>query len=178
MQSGGQTLSNGMAQQASQLHGPLQLVRAPERPEFTGKKSVFLAGTTSKMGDGPDWRDTLTRQLSRLPITVINPIPPNWTDWPEDISFKPFRGQVEWELDMQERADIVLIYYGPNTLAPISLLELGLCARTSKAIVCCHKDYEKRGNVQIVAKRYGIELLENEKDMAAAVIRKLGSLDN
>lgn len=167
-----------MAYQASQQHGPLQLVRAPNRPDFTGKKSIFLAGTTSKTGDEPDWRDNLARQLSRLPITVINPVPPNWTDWPEDISFKPFREQVEWELDMQERADIVLIYYGPNTLAPISLLELGLCARTSKAIVCCHKDYKKRGNVQIVAKRYGISFLENEKDMAAAVIRKLGSLDN
>lgn len=167
-----------MAHQSSQQTGRLQLVRAPDRPEFTGKKSVFLAGTTSKMGDEPDWRDGLARQLSRLPITIINPIPPNWIDWPEDITFKPFREQVEWELDMAEKADIVLIYYGPHTLAPISLLELGLCARTGKTIVCCHKEYKKRGNVQVVAKRYGIELLENEKDIAAAVIRKLGSLDN
>lgn len=167
-----------MAHQNSHQNGPLQLVRAPDRPQFTGKKSVFLAGTTSKVGDEPDWRDSLTRQLSRLPITVINPIPPNWVDWPEEISFKPFREQVEWELDMQEKADIVLIYYGPHTLAPISLLELGLCAPTKKAIVCCDKEYKKRGNVQIVARRYGLEFLENKRDMAAAVIRKLGSLEN
>ncbi|KAK3952832.1 hypothetical protein QBC32DRAFT_340397 [Pseudoneurospora amorphoporcata] len=166
-----------MAHPTSPESGPLQLVRAPERPEFTGKKSVFLAGTTSKIGDEADWRDNLARQLSRLPITVINPVSPNWIDWPEEITFAPFREQVEWELDMQERADIVLIYYGPGTLAPVSLLELGLCACTSKAIVCCHKEYKKRGHVQIVAKRYGIEFLENEKDMAAAVIRKLGSLN-
>ena len=167
-----------MAPQSPQQNDRLQLVRAPDRPEFTGRRSVFLAGTTTKVGDEPDWRDSLARQLSRLPITMINPLLLDWKDWPEDITYAPFREQVEWELDMQEKADIVLIYYGPGTLAPISLLELGLCARTSKAIVCCHKEYKKRGNVQIVAKRYGIEFLENEKDMAAAVIRKLGSLDN
>ncbi|KAK0710067.1 hypothetical protein B0T26DRAFT_743278 [Lasiosphaeria miniovina] len=150
-----------------------QVVLAPSRPAVTGKKSVFLAGTTSRTG-GPEWRDVLADALAHLPVTIFNPLRHDWdSTWREDIDFAPFREQVEWELDMQERADVVVVYYGPATDAPISLLELGLCARSAKAIVACHKDYRKRGNVYIVSQRLGIEFLDAEDDLAASVINRL-----
>ncbi|KAJ8105223.1 hypothetical protein ONZ43_g7512 [Nemania bipapillata] len=106
-----------------------QIINAPARERPRGEKKVFLAGTTSPTDDG-DW---------------------HWdSTWREDISFTPYREQVEWELDMQESADIVVVYFHPATKAPISLLELGLCARTGKAIVVCPEGFWKRGNVQIV----------------------------
>ncbi len=153
-----------------------QVVQAPSRPAIHGKKSVFLAGTTSPTADR-DWREVLIEALSHLPVTFFNPLRPDWdSSWREDVTFEPFREQVHWELDMQEHADVVVIYYGPNTVAPISLLEFGLCARSGKAIVACHRDYMKRGNVHIVSERLGLEFLDVEEDLAAAVERRLRHL--
>ncbi|KAK3332789.1 hypothetical protein B0T19DRAFT_448654 [Cercophora scortea] len=154
-----------------------QVVFAPARPKIAGKRSVFLAGTTSRASSGLDWRETLTNALSHLPVTIFNPLRPDWdSSWREDITFAPFREQVEWELDMQEQADVVVVYYGPGTDAPISLLELGLCARSGKAIVACHQHYKKRGNVQIVSQRLGIEFLDASGDLAGVVIGRLRRL--
>lgn len=153
-----------------------QIIRAPSRTGVTGQKSVFLAGTTSRT-DGPDWRDTLSDAVSHFPVTIFNPLRPDWdSSWREDVTFGPFREQVEWELDMQELADVVVVYFGPATDAPISLLELGLCARSGKAVVACHREYRKRGNVQILCKRFGIEFLDGEDEIAPAVTRRLVGL--
>jgi hypothetical protein len=146
-----------------------QVVNAPSRPPITGKRSVFLAGTTSKT-TGPDWRESLLKGILFLPITIFNPLRHDWdSSWREDATFGPFREQVDWELEIQEKADIIVLYFGAGTEAPVSLLELGLCARSGKAIVACHRDYKKRGNVQIVCERFGIEFLETVDDLAASI---------
>ncbi|KAK4039635.1 hypothetical protein C8A01DRAFT_36418 [Parachaetomium inaequale] len=153
-----------------------QIIQAPSRPLITGVKSVFLAGTTTPT-PGPDWRETLTDALSHLPITVFNPLRADWdSSWREDVTFAPFRDQVDWELDMQEGADVVVVYFGPGTDAPISLLELGLCAKSDKAIVVCHRDYRKRGNVQVVCRRLGVEFLDAGDDWVGRVIERVESL--
>ncbi|KAH6843363.1 hypothetical protein B0I37DRAFT_384303 [Chaetomium sp. MPI-CAGE-AT-0009] len=149
-----------------------QVILAPSRPTITGEVSVFLAGTTTK-ASGPDWRQTLTEAMSHLPITILNPFCAGW-----DHTWGPARisEQVEWELDMQELADVVVVYFGPETDAPISLLELGLCARSGKAIVACHRDYRKKVNVEVVCRRFGVEFFDADGDVAGSVIRKLMSL--
>lgn len=153
-----------------------QLVQAPSRPVITGNVSVFLAGTTSRTS-GPDWRETLTAAITHLPVSIFNPLRTDWdSSWREDITFTPFREQTEWELDMQERADVVVVYFGPGTDAPVSLLEFGLCARSGKTIVACHRDYRKRGNVQIVCQRFGVEFLDTGDAWEVEVIRRLESL--
>ncbi|KAI0827806.1 hypothetical protein F5Y06DRAFT_227146 [Hypoxylon sp. FL0890] len=158
-----------------QTHPQNQVVLAPSRETHRGVKSVFLAGTTTKT-DRRDWREALTESLSDLPLTIINPYRPDWdSTWREDITCAPFREQVEWELDMQESADIVVIYFHPVTEAPISLLELGLCARAGKAIVVCPEGYKKRGNVQIVCQRFGVEVAESIETLKQAIARRLPS---
>lgn len=150
-----------------------QIVHAPSRPKITGRKSVFLAGTTS----GTDWRQRVTRALSHLPVTIYNPLRADWdSSWREDPSFKPFREQVDWELDMQEQADVVVIYFGAGTDAPISLLELGLCARSGKAIVAFDPGYRKRGNVLVVAERFGLKTLEGSDRLVEEVAKRLEGL--
>ncbi|KAK3303699.1 uncharacterized protein B0T15DRAFT_540999 [Chaetomium strumarium] len=153
-----------------------QVIHAPSRPVITGRRSVFLAGTTSRTA-GSDWRETLADAMSHLPVTIFNPLRPDWdSSWREDPTFTPFREQVIWELDMQEQADLIVVYFGPATDAPVSLLELGLCARAGKAIVSCHPKYRKRGNVQIVCQRFGIQFLDDEKDFGSAVVERLKGL--
>ena len=152
-----------------------QIVPAPARPDIVGRRSVFLAGTASRAA--PDWRETLIEAISHLPITIYNPLRADWdSSWREDVTFAPFREQVEWELDMQEKADVVVVYYGPHTDAPISLLELGLCARSGKAIVACHRDYKKRGNVHIVSLRLGVDFMDADDDFVSFVSRRLHQL--
>jgi len=81
---------------------------------------------------------------------------------------------VEWELEKQDQADIVVVYFHPATQAPISLLELGVCARfPGKAIVVCPEGYWKRGNVQIVCNKFGFEMVDTVDGLKEAIMKKL-----
>ncbi|KAB8227716.1 nucleoside 2-deoxyribosyltransferase domain-containing protein [Aspergillus alliaceus] len=151
-----------------------QIIYPPSDEAPRGVKSVFLAGTTSKV-DTSDWRETLSNSLSDVPITIYNPFCAGWdSSWHEDIDFTPYREQVEWELEKQDKADIVVTYFHPASQAPISLLEFGLCARVpGKAIVVCPEGYWKRGNVQIVCKKFGVEMIENVDELREAIVKRL-----
>jgi len=81
---------------------------------------------------------------------------------------------VTWELDMQEAADVVVVYFHPDTQAPVSLLELGLRTPRQKALVVCPPGYWKRGNVQVVCQRYGIRLLESDEMLGRVLVELLG----
>jgi hypothetical protein len=137
-------------------------------------KSIFLGGTTSRI-DTSDWRETLSSSLCDLPVTIYNPYRADWDNsWREDINFTPFREQVEWELDKQDKADIVIVYFHPATQAPVSLLEFGICARIpGKAIVVCPEGYWKRGNVEIVCKKFGVEMVDSVDGLREAVVKRL-----
>ena len=58
-----------------------------------------------------------------------------------------------------EKADIIVFYFDPCTKAPVSMMELGLCFWLSKVIVCCTKGYWRKGNVEIVCRKYKVSLL-------------------
>ncbi|KAH0489663.1 hypothetical protein TgHK011_010081 [Trichoderma gracile] len=151
------------------------VVLAPGRPapDSASRKAIFLAGTTSPTGE-LDWRRTLTEALSRFPITIFNPKRDDWdSTWREDFSDDRWAEQVQWELEMQDRADIVVVFFHGVSPAPISLLELGLCVRSGKAIVCALGGYSKRGNVEAVCRRYGAKLVKSEDDLKDAVIERL-----
>ncbi|KAL7785877.1 hypothetical protein V8C37DRAFT_393327 [Trichoderma ceciliae] len=155
------------------------VVLAPGRPTpnlRSQKSSVFLAGTTSPTGE-PDWRQTLTEALSEMPITIFNPKRDDWdSTWKEDFSDSRWVEQVEWELEMQDEADIIVVFFHGVSPAPISLLELGLCVRSGKAIVCALDGYSKRGNVEAVCRRYQVKFVSSEQGLKAAVIERLNQL--
>ncbi|TGJ86425.1 hypothetical protein E0Z10_g2399 [Xylaria hypoxylon] len=74
-----------------------------------GVKTIFLAGTTMPTDDS-DWHEHLSELLADQPLALYNPLRLDWdSTWHEDIAFEPYREQVEWELDMQEAADVVVI---------------------------------------------------------------------
>ncbi|KAI1122621.1 hypothetical protein F5Y10DRAFT_253635 [Nemania abortiva] len=157
----------------STLRSKCQVIKAPSREPPLGAKKVFLAGTTNPTGDG-DWRESLIASLADQPLTIYNPLRLDWdSTWREDISFGPYREQVEWELDMQEAADVIVVYFHPATKAPVSLLELGLCASSGKAVVVCPEGYWKRGNVQIVCTRYNVEMVGDVDGLKNAITRRL-----
>lgn len=151
-----------------------QLIRAPSDKDPRFAKSVFLAGATTQV-DGHNWRELVRTALFEVPLTIYDPYRKDWdSSWREDIDFTPYREQVEWELDKQDKADIVVLYFDPATQAPISLLELGLCARVpGKAIVLCPEGYWKRGNVQIVCRKYGVETVNSVDELKEAIVKRL-----
>ncbi|KAJ7854444.1 hypothetical protein B0H13DRAFT_1642435, partial [Mycena leptocephala] len=129
-----------------------------------------------EMGAVWDWQTALTAKLTHLPITILNPHRDAWArdgSWEQDISNPMFKEQIDWELDSQDRADVIAIFFHPDTKAPIYLLELGLYAPSGKMVVCCPEGFYWRGNVQIVCNRFGIELVDTMEQLTDRVIKKL-----
>ncbi|ROW05252.1 hypothetical protein VSDG_00290 [Cytospora chrysosperma] len=144
--------------------------------------SIFLAGTT----EFATWRGTFLAVLEGLYLageanpppypstTVYDPFQPNWTgDWREDLGDGRFRAQVEWELERQDGAAVVAFFLDERSRSPVSLLELGLCARSGKAVVGCERGYWKRGNVQAVCQRYGVPMADDLNGLVTLVADKL-----
>lgn len=148
----------------------------PQRPQLD-RPSVVLYGAIEKEPDD-NWASRLSDHLDSLPVAILNPRCKAWnSDWKEDISFAPFREQVAWEMDQAEIADILVFYFMPGTLTPIALLELGMHAARygEKCVVCCPEGFYKRGNVQIVCKKFNAEFVEDLDTLAAVVKGRLES---
>ena len=151
------------------------LVLKPPAPlDLAGRRGVFLAGSI-EMGRAGDWQAEVTAALSDLEIAVLNPRRDDWdSSWRQSIDDPRFRGQVEWEIAAQERADLIAMYFAPETLAPITLLELGLFAASGKQVVCCPAGYWRRGNVEVVCARYRIPFVETLPELIALARSRLG----
>jgi hypothetical protein len=138
-----------------------------------GVPSVFLAGSI-EMGQAEDWQTRIAHALNDLEVTILNPRRDEWDpSWEQSINNRQFREQVEWELDGLEKASVVAMYFSPATRAPVTLLELGLCARRSRLVVCCPEGYWRRGNVDVVCARYDIPLLSTLETLTAEVRRRV-----
>jgi hypothetical protein len=136
-------------------------------------RSVFLAGSIEQ-GRAEDWQAVVTRRLGDLDAVVLNPRRDEWdASWVQSIDNPQFRGQVEWELAGLERATVVAMYFAPATKAPVTLLELGLTARSGRLVVCCPEGYWRRGNVEVVCARYGVPLVPTLGDLVTEVRRRL-----
>lgn len=118
--------------------------------------SVFLAGSI-EMDKAEDWQSTCENQLAKK-WNVFNPRRESWDNsWKQEITNPQFNQQVNWELNALEEADLVIMNFLGNTKSPISLLEFGLYARSAKMKVVCEPNFWRKGNVDIVCAKYGIE---------------------
>ncbi len=114
------------------------------------------------MGVAEDWQARVEAALADLPVVILNPRRDEWdSSWEQSILDERFREQVLWELAAQERAALIGMYFAPNTKAPVTLLELGLFARSGRVVVCCPDGFWRKGNVEIVSARYGVPLVND-----------------
>lgn len=117
---------------------------------------IFLAGSI-EMGTAENWQEKVKQGLGYKNVVLLNPRRDDWdSSWVQSKENPKFREQVEWELRAQEIADCILMYFDPRTKSPISLLELGLFARSNKMIVVCPEGFWRKGNVDVVCERYGV----------------------
>jgi hypothetical protein len=147
-------------------------VKAPSRSGL--ERRVFLAGSI-EMGKAELWQERMVAALSEAKtgveagdLVILNPRRDDWDDsWEQRADDPQFSEQVNWELDMLDAADIVVMYLAPGTTSPVSLLEFGLYARSGKLRVCCPEGFWRRGNVEVVCRRNRIPLFETLDDLIA-----------
>jgi hypothetical protein len=151
-----------------------RILKPPAPPALTpGERSVFLAGSI-EMGRAEPWQAAVEQALSAEEVAILNPRRDEWdASWEQSIHNPQFRDQVVWELAGQEAATVIAMYFAPATKAPITLLELGLFARSGKVVACCPAGYWRRGNVEVVCARYGVPLVEDIEELVRQVRRRI-----
>jgi len=126
------------------------------------------------MGTADDWQ---ARLIGTLPagVVALNPRRLDWdASWRQSIDEPKFKEQVEWELDGLERADLIAMWFADGTKSPITLLELGLFARSGKLVVGCPPGFWRRGNIEVVCARFTAPLHADWDGFVGAVLSRLG----
>ncbi len=128
--------------------------------------TVFLAGSI-EMGAAENWQESICSRYEDDPeVLILNPRRDDWdSSWKQESSNPQFAGQVRWELQGLELADLILFYFSPETKSPVSLLELGLFAASGKLVVCCPEDFWRKGNVDIVCQQWKIPQVGSSREL-------------
>lgn len=131
---------------------------------------VFMAGSI-EMNTAVNWQERVLRDMVGMDhVLFMNPRRSSWdSSWKQESSNPHFKEQVTWELDRLDEADIIIFYFDGSTKSPITLLELGLHATTGRCIVCCPKEFWRRGNIEITCERHNIPLFDNYEEWIAHI---------
>ena len=135
----------------------MRIIKPPQQYRLAeNEKTIFLAGSI-EMGKAEDWQSVVQEELKNIDCTILNPRRDDWdSSWEQKIDNPKFLEQVTWELASLDAADVILMHLVPDTMSPISLLELGLYANSGKLIVSCPEGFWRKGNVDIVCATYGV----------------------
>lgn len=143
----------------------MQIFRAPEQIIANEYPSIFLAGSID-MGQAADWQTVTEEYFAHTNFNIYNPRRKDWDNsWEQNINNPQFNEQVNWELDAMDKANHIIMNFLPASASPVTLLELGLYAKSGKLLVCCPDEYFRSGNVHIVCKRYQIPFFKKMNDL-------------
>lgn len=162
----------------------MEVYKAPQKYPSDNKFTIFLGGSI-EMGKAEPWGDYLTSKLSEhnFDIRILNPRRDDFDSSQEQSIDNPyFKEQVNWELDGLDRSDLIVMYLQPDTLSPISMMEIGIYINTldwnKQMIICCPGGFWRKGNVEILVDRYPYHctLLNSFEDLEKVVIEKCKKL--
>ena len=146
--------------------------KAPQDTSKVDKSipTIFLAGSIEE-GTAEAWQSKVTQSLEEDKVILFNPRRDDWdSTWEQKIENLQFLEQVTWELSHIEKSDITIVYFDKNTKSPISLLELGLVSQTDKKIIVfCPDGFFRKGNVDIVCKRYNLTQVDSFEELIKKV---------
>jgi hypothetical protein len=148
-----------------------KIYKSPEEiPLKNDIKTIFLAGSI-EMDKAIDWQKYCEEALKDNYI-IFNPRRDEWdSSWSQTIENDNFNEQVTWELNALEKADIIIMYFAENTMSPISLLEFGLYAQSNKMKVVVEENFWRKGNIDIVCKRYNTEQFKTLEKLIESLIK-------
>lgn len=139
----------------------MKVIKPPNKREVENHPSIFLAGSI-EMGKAEDWQTRTEKFFEPYLGTIFNPRRDDWDEsWKQTITNPNFNEQVNWEMDGLEEADFIIFHFEPDTQSPITLAELGMYYNSSKVFVSCPKGFWRRGNIEIMCDRAGIELYDS-----------------
>jgi len=133
----------------------IQVFTAPEN--YVKPLKVFLGGTIDK-GKSVDWQQeviSILNKAANVPIIVFNPRRPTFD---KNEPFELVQEQIDWEQRHLDEADIIVMNILPDSKSPISLLELGLYAKTGKLKVFCSPDFYRYENVKMTCHKYKVDI--------------------
>ena len=148
------------------------IYKAPEEiPQQSDIKTIFLAGSI-EMDKAINWQKKC-EELLKDNYILFNPRRDEWnSNWSQTIENDNFNEQVTWELNALEKADIIIMYFAGNTMSPISLLEFGLYAQSQKMKVVVEENFWRKGNIDIVCKRYNVEQYKTLEKLIESLIKQ------
>jgi len=122
----------------------MYLVKSPNYQLPPNTIKVFLAGCME-----PQWRNQFIKDLSSQNIVLIDPTNEDY----KTQSFDDYKAHCYWELDMQNLSDIIVVWLDENSVAPISLFEIGIsCGKGQagdKVVLGVDKKYPKRKDLLV-----------------------------
>jgi len=158
----------------------MEIYKAPDKYPNDEKFTIFLGGSI-EMDKATKWQEEITDYISKfnLDIRILNPRRDNFDATQEQSISNPyFKQQVTWELDSLDRADLIVMYLQPETLSPISMMEIGIYINTldwnKQMVICCPDGFWRRGNIEILVDRYPYHctLLDSFEDLKLFIIEK------
>ncbi len=138
---------------------PREVLPVKDDGSFT---KIFLAGTID-MGNSVDWQSQLKEYFSGKDgrYILFNPRRGSWNGGADG----EMEYQVNWELEHLEQSDIIIMNILGSSKSPITLLEMGLHARSGKLYVVCEPSFYRYDNVRITCDYYGVPLFDSLEDM-------------
>ncbi|PQE23946.1 nucleoside 2-deoxyribosyltransferase domain-containing protein [Rutstroemia sp. NJR-2017a WRK4] len=158
---------------------------------------LFLSGTTNYTSTR--WQTELINEIALHPpkpkpqsisslsptpsCTIIDPYNPTWdASWSETSNNVPFRTQVEWELEAQIRADVLVVGFcgeevrsGVKGPGGTSLGELGMVVgrreggrregKRKEVLVCVEEGFWNEGYVEILCGKFGVRCFKRMGDL-------------
>lgn len=115
-------------------------------------RTLFLGGTIDN-GNSVDWQAQAIRDLGDHFDAIYNP---RRSDWNPEAGPGGVRDQIDWEMTHLDSCTHILLNFEKGSLSPISLLELGLYARSRKIVVRVDPEFWRLINVEEVTDKYQI----------------------
>lgn len=134
----------------------MKIITAPEEGHL-GQHSLFLAGGISNCGD---WQSKIIALLADTDLTLINPRRPKFDMNDPTVT----EAQIAWEYRYLRQATVVLFWFPPETLCPITLFELGgALERKAQIFIGCHSAYARREDVrtQVALRRPEVSVVDS-----------------
>ena len=122
---------------------------------------IFLAGTIDD-GKSTDWQGEIVKYFEDnhkyKDLIIYNP---RRYDFPEHPKEEDVRAQIRWEQERLDIADHIVMVFKDGSKSPITLLEMGLYAKSDKLTVFCSENYWRYWNVSETARKYHFPLYED-----------------
>jgi Nucleoside 2-deoxyribosyltransferase like len=148
-------------------------IEAPNRVYNTSKKSIFLAGTITE--DPTNWQQLLVEALKDFDIVIYNP---RRAKFPMDDPSAALE-QITWEYEMLNSASMISFYFAPDTISPITLLELGRFLMTQKPLaIGVAPTYKRKQDVEIQTRlaRPEVPIVYSLKNLVEVVSEQLNQI--